>query len=122
MSRHRKPRSFLARWWWLLVVIICLCVAYADRGHPAPASDVHPVQSTESLKVPQEATQPRAEPVRTPPPIVTVQSYKVVPGDNLTSIAQAHCGNADDWAALQKGNKITDPGELTIGQVLVLTC
>src|SRR5580698_5473602 len=106
MSRHRKPRSFLARWWWLMtVVIICLCVAYADRGHPAPASDVHPVQSTESLKVPQEATQPRAEPVRTPPPIVTVQSYKVVPGDNLTSIAQAHCGNADDWAALQKGNK-----------------
>jgi nucleoid-associated protein YgaU len=122
MGSHARKKGLLARWWWRLLGfgVLALIVIYGLQGHSKPVPPVQPVQSPVSTQV--RTPQPRTEPAKTPPPIATVQSYKVVSGDTLTGIAQSHCGNPGDWAKLASGNKIANPAVLTPGEIIVLTC
>lgn len=52
---------------------------------------------------------------------VQVPAYTVRPGDDLWSIAAAHCGAGSDWGKLLTGNKLTSP-VVNAGQKIILTC
>ena len=54
----------------------------------------------------------------THPDPFTPPTYTVQPGDTLSSIAQQHLGNPNAYGDIAQANQITDPNQITPGQVL----
>lgn len=90
----------------------------------ATAASVEP-QATQLVSAPAtqiaKIPEPPSRPV--PPataPADTAPSYKVQPGDTLTSIAQKVLGSESRWHEIAEANPMVDPIKLRIGQTLKL--
>ena len=83
---------------------------------PAPEPEPAPVEE------PAPAPAPEPEPAPAPAPTVAEGDYVVKSGDCLWSIAQKAYGTGRQWTLIYQANKDTvkNPGELRIGQVLVI--
>ncbi len=83
----------------------------------APVVEPEPEPAPE----PEPTPEPAPEPDPTPAPTEGA-SYTVKAGDNLSHIAKALLGSAQQWRAIYEANKdtIKDPNLIYIGQVLVI--
>jgi LysM repeat protein len=86
---------------------------------PSPSPTISPSSAPSATPAPTATPAATAvpSPVPTPPPAPQPQTYTVVEGDTLASIAQRFGTTVE---ALQTANGIEDPDEIVIGQVLVI--
>ena len=94
--------------------------AEAPAEEPAPVEE--PAPEPEPAPVEEPAPAPAPEPEPAPAPTVAEGDYVVKSGDCLWSIAQKAYGTGRQWTLIYQANKDTvkNPGELRIGQVLVI--
>ena len=72
------------------------------------------------LLVGTKLTLPKVEPktVENIQPVV----YTVTAGDNLWNVAVKNCGSGYDWVHLARENRLKNPNQIEVGQVLKLIC
>ncbi len=96
--------------------------AEAPAEEPAPVEEPAPEPEPAPVEEPAPAPAPEPEPAPAPAPTVAEGDYVVKSGDCLWSIAQKAYGTGRQWTLIYQANKDTvkNPGELRIGQVLVI--
>ena len=65
-------------------------------------------------------SQTLVEPTQTINTKTAEMTYTVKEGDNLWKIAMANYGSGYNWVDISKANKLTSPGQLAVGQKLIL--
>ncbi|MDF1826301.1 MAG: LysM peptidoglycan-binding domain-containing protein [Verrucomicrobiales bacterium] len=102
------------------LTVLCLSLGLVSQGHAqvAPAnSPVKPVEKTQGGGAPKAATPPKPKPKAKPAKPAGPKKYVIKSGDNPWLIANHHGVSLDE---LLKVNKIADPKNLKIGDVLIL--
>jgi LysM repeat protein len=92
----------------------------ATPGSPSAAAPSPTPLSTPAATAPPETAAPTAKPTKapsTPKPVASFRTYRVESGDTLSAIA-ARFGTT--VAVLVDLNNLSDPGRLSVGQVLRL--
>ena len=103
-------------------------ITVAATATPTPSSQPTPVVTPPATPVPTPSPAPTAVPATptstpapttapTAAPTVTATTYRVAAGDTLAGIAERFGTTAE---AIQGANRIDDPDEIVIGQVLVI--
>ena len=118
-GRHRRPSKASAAIATTTPAVaagaIVFSVAAPASAHTLPATPPAPPAATQTSFITVHAHQHPARPL----------TYTVKPGDYLSKIAQAQCGDSGDWTGLYAGNKKTiggNPDVILAGQDLTLDC
>ena len=117
MGKHGKKRRFGFAGWLASGMIIGGTLGGVALAE-APSAPV-----SHRVPLPVFTTEPSfPSPVQPAPSAPALVSYTVQSGDTLTAIALEKCHDVNDWLALQKANRIGNPGAITIGEKISLAC
>src|SRR5690242_222379 len=118
-GRHRRPSKTSAA----IVTATPTVAAGAIVFSLASPANAHTLPG--STPPPPAATQTDFHVIRDRQLPAKPATYTVKPGDYLSKIAQAQCGDSGDWTGLYAGNKKTiggNPDVILAGQNLILDC
>lgn len=97
----------------LVIVVVAVGLIFTFFQRQRGVVSVPGVSQTTSQKllVPTETSEKTT---------IEESNYTVKRGDNLWKIAEVNYGSGYNWTDISKANKLTNPGQLLVGQKLIL--
>jgi nucleoid-associated protein YgaU len=114
MGKHGKKRRYRFAGWLAACMVAGGIIGGVALAPSAPVSHQTPLPVFTHVLAPKSSPAPSQS-----APVLT---YVVVSGNTLSEIAQEKCGNPLDYRSLQKYNKISNPGAISVGEVIKIEC